>query len=254
MFKIDFGHLQNEAEIVQFDLDYFQGEVFGAPESFNTGEFPKPLTDWNVIPTWTFASPNDNVTPGSASLEGAANAAGTEVTWKLKGFSTPGSDNDVTLTILDNTALATKVNAEAPPVMLGMTANNPTHEGFADRDFDGNAIPLPEYQQVAEIAYDTVVVPYVVKDDYLYRNPDTGGTESLMRIANLNPGFYNVTVFEGRTTDGDGRYGKVWVDDITGSHAPAAQNTGNYSGVNAAGVAVRAGQPKTVAVEVKTRV
>ncbi len=250
LFKIDFGHLQNEAEIIQYDLDYFNGEVFPPALPFNTGEFPDPLTDWTVIPTWTFANPNENVTAGSASAEGTANADGNEVTWKLKDFSTPGSDNDVTLTILDNSALAIKANPETPAVMLGQTANNPTHEGFAYLDFDGNAIPLPAYQRVAEIVYDTVMVPFVVKDDYIYRNPDTAGTESLMRIGNLNPGFYNVTAFEGRTTDGDGRYGKVWADDITGSHEPAEANTGNYSGVGAGGRIMAVGQPRTVTVAV----
>src|SRR5439155_25373567 len=76
-------------------------------------------------------------------------------------------------------------------------------------------------------------------------------TEVLMRFANLNPGTYNVTVFEGRTTDANGRFGKVWVDDINGKKEPAAQNTGNYSGVNASGVAVPLGQPRTVTVDVK---
>ena len=55
-----------------------------------------------------------------------------------------------------------------------------------------------------------------------------------MRLADLNPGSYNVTVFEGRTTDSNGRFGKIWVDDINGKKEPAEQNTGNYSGVNGA--------------------
>jgi hypothetical protein len=97
------------------------------------------------------------------------------------------------------------------------------------------------------------VVPAIVKDDYNYRLPDTAGTEVLMRFAGLNPGAYNVTVFEGRTDDGNGRFGKVWVDDITGKKEPAAQNTGNYSGVNldVGGVPTPVGQPRTVAVDIK---
>src|SRR5262245_34594128 len=91
LFKIDFGHLQNEAEILDAD---------GNP----TGTFPEVLKDWDVIPTWTFADPNALVAEGSASIKGTANADGTEVTWKLKDFSTDG-DSDVTLTILDNKAL-----------------------------------------------------------------------------------------------------------------------------------------------------
>jgi hypothetical protein len=218
LFKLDFGHMENEREKVDAD-------------NVPTGEFPEVLKDWNVIATWTFANPNELVTPDSASILGTANADATEVTWKLKDFSTDG-DNDVTMTILDNKSLSESLNAETPPYMQGMTANNPTKEGLV-------------------AVYDGVVVPAVVKDDYLYRLPDTAGSESLMRFANLNPGNYNVTVFEGRTTDGNGRYGKVWVDDINGKNAPAAQNTGNYAGVNAAGVPVLLGQPRTVSVTVK---
>jgi len=119
-------------------------------------------------------------------------------------------------------------------LQLGQTANNPTKEG-------------------ASAVYDGVLVPAIVKDDYLYQSPDTAGTEVLMRFAGLNPGTYNVTVFEGRTTDGNGRFGKVWVDDINGKKEPAAQNTGNYSGVNldVNGVPTPVGQPRTVTVEIK---
>ncbi|MEI6343233.1 MAG: hypothetical protein WCR07_14875 [Verrucomicrobiota bacterium] len=218
LFKIDFGHIENEREKVDSE---------GTP----TGEFPEVLQDWDVIPTWTLLDPNANVSPGSASINGTANDEATQVTWKLKDFS-GGGDNDVTLTIFDNLKLTEALDPNSPPYMLGMAANNPTKEGLT-------------------AVYDGVVVPSVVKDDYLYRNPDTAGTESLMRFGGLNPGFYNVTVFEGRTTDGNGRYGKVWVDDINGKNEPASQNTGNYAGVNAAGVPVPLGQPRTVTVEVK---
>jgi len=184
-----------------------------------------------VIPTWTFADPNANVVVGSASAVGTTNAAGTEVTWKLIDFSTDANTN-VTMTMLDNKALAEQLNPDSPPYMLGQTANNPVPALLA-------------------AAYDGVLVPAIVKDDYLYRNPDTAGTEVLMRFANLTPGNYNVTVFEGRTNDANGRFGKVWVDDINGKKEPAAQNTGNYSGVNASGLPVPLGQPRTVTVNVK---
>jgi len=210
-FKIDFAANENEA--IPLDPDG------------NPLEPHPPLTDWDIIATWTFADPAAN------GGTGVANADGSEVTWKLKDFSGDG-DNDVTMTILDNPALAELVNAEAPPYALGQTGNNPTHEG------------LP-------VAYDGVLVPAVVKDDYLYRNPDTAGTELLFRFANINPGTYNVTVFEGRTTDSNGRYGKIWVDDVTGKKEPAAQNTGNYAGTNADGLAIPKGQPRTVQVTLK---
>ena len=59
-----------------------------------------------------------------------------------------------------------------------------------------------------------------------------------------------MTLFEGRTSDGNGRFGKVWVDDISGAKEPGAENTGNYSG-NDSGTAVPFGQPRTVTVDVK---
>lgn len=211
LFKIDFGQLENE-------------RIPTDAEGNETGPAPEPLTDWDVIPTWTFDDPTAN------GGNGVANADLTEVTWKLTDFSPEGNKN-VTLTIMDNKALAEEVSPDSPPYMTGQTANNPTKEGL-------NAV------------YDGVLVPAIVKDDYLYRTPDTAGTEVLMRFAGLTPGVYNVTVFEGRTTD-TARYGKVWVDDATGKKEPAQQNTGSYSGMNAAGVAVPLGQPRTVTVEIK---
>ena len=92
LFKIDFGQLENEREILDAD---------GNP----TGTFPEPLTNWTVIPTWTFADPNANVVVGSASAVGTTNAAGTEVTWKLTDFS-KDTNRNVTITILDNVALS----------------------------------------------------------------------------------------------------------------------------------------------------
>lgn len=202
LFKLDFGHLENER--IPTDAD---GNA--------TGDAPAPLKDWTVIPTWTFAEFPDN-----------------KAIWKLTDFSNSG-DNDVTMTVMDNIALAESLNAESPPYSLGMTANNPTKEGLA-------------------AVYDGVVVPAIVKDDYLYRNPDTPGTEMLFRFANLNPGKYNVTVFMGRTSDGNGRYGKVWVDDINGKKEPAQSNTGDYGSRNLArGEPMPYGQAKTVTVELK---
>ena len=223
LFKIDFGSLENERAPTDADNNPLT-DANGIPLG------PQPvLLDWNVIPTWTFGDPNANVTPDSASIPGVASADGTSVTWKLKDISvTP--NNNVTLTILDNRTLAEKLSSEAPPYMLGQTANNPTKEG-------------------RDVEYDGVRVPGIVKDDYLYRNPDTDGSETLMRIANLDPGIYNVTVFEGRTTDSS-RTGKVWVDDIKGLKEPASQNTGNYAGKNAAGEVLLDGQPRTVTVKI----
>src|SRR5689334_6765781 len=90
LFKIDFGQLENERAPTDAD---------GNP----TGDVPAPLKDWNVISTWTFDDPSANVTAGSASINGTANADKTEVTWKLTDFSTEKNTN-VTMTILDNRA------------------------------------------------------------------------------------------------------------------------------------------------------
>src|SRR5258707_12083591 len=57
------------------------------------------------------------------------------------------------------------------------------------------------------------------------RSPLFPYTTLFRSYANLDPGKYNVTVFMGRTTDSDGQFGKVWVDDINGKKEPAAQNT-----------------------------
>ncbi|MFM7101119.1 MAG: hypothetical protein ACKO3N_08100, partial [Verrucomicrobiota bacterium] len=220
LFKLDFGHLENERSPVGSD-----GSPQLDPDGVEVGP-PAPLKDWDVIPTWTFDDPNGNVTAGSASIQGTPNGDGTAVTWKLKDFSND-RNTGVTLTILDNKVLA---DAASSP-MTGQTANNPTKEGIA-------------------VVYDGVLVPAVVKDDYLYRSPDAPATESLMRIAGLKPGRYNVTVFEGRTTDGNGRFGKVCVDDIRGLKEPASQNTGNYAGTKD-GKGVPLGQSQTVTVDVK---
>lgn len=223
LFKIDFGQLENERSPKDAE-----GNPLLKADGTEVGP-PGALIDWVVIPTWTFADPNANVAPDSASITGVASADGTSVTWKLEDISS-NPNNNVTLTIFDNKTLAEKLTPDAPAYMLGMTANNPTKEG-------------------REVVYDGVRVPFVVKDDYLYRAPDAAGSESLMRIANLDPGTYNVTVFEGRTTD-SGRYGKVWVDDVKGAKEPAEANTGNYAGKNDAGEILLDGQPRTVSVKI----
>jgi len=225
LFKIDFGHMENERE----PLDADGNPVLDA--NGNPLGIPANLLDWTVLATWTFADPNALVTPDSASAMGTANAEGTAVTWTLIDSSVPAKTG-VTITIFDNIPLAESLSPDAPPYMLGQTANNPTKEGI-------------------DVFYDGVRVPYLVKDDYLYRAPDTAGSESLMRIANRDPGTYLVTVFEGRTTDGNGRFGKIWVDDLTGAAAPTAQNTGNYSGVADDGTIIYKGQPRTVTVTLK---
>jgi len=126
-------------------------------------------------------------------------------TWKLTDWSTENNTN-VTLTITDNVPLAVIRNAPAL--------------GTAGYDLDPQGL---------DVVYDGINVPAPVKDDYLFRNPDNGGNELLFHFANLSPGQYHVTLFEGRVSDMDGQYGKLWIDDSNGTNEPADQNTGDFS-------------------------
>ncbi len=86
----------------------------------------------------------------------------------------------------------------------GFSPNNPAGPG-ADTDIGGR------------------IVPQNVVDDYLFKTVDTADTTALMRIDGLAPGNYNITVFEGRTTDAQ-QFGKIWVGD-----EPADPNTSDFS-------------------------
>jgi hypothetical protein len=87
---------------------------------------------------------------------------------------------------------------------------------------------------------DVVTVPKEARDDYFFNSVNGGSI--LMEIANLDAGTYNVSVFEGRTTDGNGQFAKVWVGTLGAE--PGAQNTGDYAGSSAtlSGLTVSAGQ------------
>jgi hypothetical protein len=105
-----------------------------------------------------------------------------------------GGDNDVTITALDD----------------GFDPNNPAPPG-------------------TPATYDGILVPATARDDYLFKIDDTAGTTARLRIDNLDPGEYNVTVFEGRTTD-PSQFATIWVGDTNGSNEPLDQNTGNFAG------------------------
>ena len=180
---------------------------------------PPPLADWDVIPTFTFDQFPNNVAQ-----------------WNLTDWSSPKNTN-VVLTISDNDALSS-AQGFAPP--KGMTGNNPTKEGL-------------------DVVYDSVLVPRTVKDDYLYRDPCPAGSEMLFKFGNIPAGTYNVTLLMGRTTDNDGQFGKVWVDDATGSKEPTAQNTGDFGSKDLVagpdtpgGATIPQGHPQTVKVTLKT--
>ena len=178
------------------------------------------LSDWDTFADWSFADFPDGV-----------------ATWKLTDFSTSADRNtNVALTIMDNAPLATQVGAPA----LGMGNFNPDPQGL-------------------DVVYDGIQVPAVVKDDYLFRDPDTAGTEMLFRFANLAPGQYHVTLMNDRVDDPNGQYGKLWIDDIDGRNEPAAQNTGDYAAnplsdpnnPNSARVRNPLGHPQTLVVNIK---
>lgn len=76
--------------------------------------------------------------------------------------------------------------------------------------------------------YDGILVPAEARDDYFYKNVDAAGTEARMRIDGLAAGTYNVTVFEGRTTDA-GQVAKIW----SGGEEPSDENTGTFAGGSA---------------------
>jgi len=111
--------------------------------------------------------------------------------------------NGVTITALDD----------------GFNPNNPAQPG-EDAEYDG------------------VVVPQEARNDYFFKITDTAGTTARMRIDGLPAGVYNVTVFEGRTTDG-GQYAKIWTGE-----EPEEENTGNFAqGSATVEVNVSAGEP-----------
>jgi len=104
-----------------------------------------------------------------------------------------GGDDDVTLTVLDD----------------GFSPNNPAPPATG-------------------AVYDTVDVPLEALADYLFKTTDTAGTSARMRFDNLDPGVYNITVFEGRQTDSS-EFAVIWVGNDGGSNEPPEQNTGDYA-------------------------
>ena len=86
--------------------------------------------------------------------------------------------------------------------------------------------------------YDGVSVPQEARNDYFFKIADAAGTTARMRIDGLAAGTYNVTVFEGRTTDAS-QFAKIWTGE-----EPAAENTGDFAKVSATvTVTVAAGEP-----------
>ncbi|HIE87531.1 MAG TPA: hypothetical protein EYP91_11955 [Gammaproteobacteria bacterium] len=81
-------------------------------------------------------------------------------------------------------------------------------------------------------------MPQEARNDYFFKITDTAGTTARMRIDGLPAGVYNVTVFEGRTTDGN-QVAKIWTGE-----EPEEENTGNFAqGSATVEVNVIAGEP-----------
>ena len=103
---------------------------------------------------------------------------------------------------------------------------------------DDGFSPNNPAQPGEEAEYDGVVVPQEARNDYFFKITDTAGTTARMRIDGLAAGTYNVTVFEGRTTDGD-QVAKIWTGE-----EPEEENTGNFAqGSATVEVNVGAGEP-----------
>lgn len=69
-------------------------------------------------------------------------------------------------------------------------------------------------------------MPAEANNDYVWNLSGAGSI--LFEFVNFDAGGYNVSVFEGRTTDGNGQYGKIWVGTLAGE--PASQNTDDFAG------------------------
>ncbi len=198
------GAVQSHAGLFKLDFSTLQNSV--------------TLTNWDTFPDWSFTGFPDGI-----------------ATWKLTDFST-GNNTNVTLTIMDNAALAAQLSAPA----LGMVGYS-----LGPQELD--------------VVYDGIRVAAAAKDDYLFRNPDTAGTELLFRFAHLAPGQYHVTLFNDRAGDTNGQYGKIWIDDINGQNEPADQNTGDFSAnplsnpnaPNSPRVTNPWGHPQTLVVNIK---
>src|SRR5436309_6122779 len=86
-----------------------------------TGTFPEPLTNWTVIPTWTFTDPNANVVVCSAEYAATIQSRDIDVTRRLCDSATDSKTN-VTITMLDNKPLAEQLSTDRSPSMLRSTA------------------------------------------------------------------------------------------------------------------------------------
>ena len=88
---------------------------------------------------------------------------------------------------------------------------------------------------------DGVSVPKEARDDYAWGGTNDPSNSIIFKFINLDPGTYDVSVFEGRDTDSNGQNGTIWVGTL--GDKPAATNTGNFAGSSATitGLTISAG-------------
>ena len=205
------------AGLFKMDFGTLQNDEFGL---WDAEEFPGELEGWDEFPTFNLDDCDDCEMVDVGGMDAWE--------WSITDWGGSG-DDDVKLTIFDQEELADDIGSFAN----GMIHNN----------------PVPQY---VDVVYDGIEVPMQVKDDYLYRDPDTAGTEMLFRFANLDPGDYNVTLFTGRPSDANGQYAKLWVEkDPLGKGEPDEENTGNFTGFDPEeGIEEPEGIPVTIPVSI----
>jgi hypothetical protein len=79
----------------------------------------------------------------------------------------------------------------------------------------------------AAVDYDGITVPVAARDDYLFKTDDTPGGTAKLVFNGLPAGVYNVTMFEGRTTDVN-QVAKLWAGG--NRDEPAEANVASFAG------------------------
>jgi hypothetical protein len=79
----------------------------------------------------------------------------------------------------------------------------------------------------AAVDYDGITVPVAARDDYLFKTDDTPGGTAKLVFNGLPAGVYNVTMFEGRTTDAN-QVAKLWAGG--NRDEPAEANVASFAG------------------------
>ncbi|MCB1097228.1 MAG: hypothetical protein KDN22_16765 [Verrucomicrobiae bacterium] len=150
-------------------------------------ELPKPLSLFQL----DFGNTPDSPGPANGTADGWNGIDNLPMDTAVAVSDTNGVQSGVTITALDD----------------GFNPNNTAAPG-AGASFDG------------------IDIPQNVNDDYLFKIADTPGTSARIRVDGLAPGVYNVTLFEGRTTD-TGQEAILWAGGD--ADEPAAANSGSFA-------------------------